>query len=170
MKLCNFIPHPVQLNICLIGIHRPIFLMIRKIPLRVRNILFIASWYVLLPPFLSSGDGFTSQVGSFTWALLCLRVIYFSDLHLVRHLPINMAAVLLLPTSFFKQCFLSVLIFKARKEHSTLLQIIYILVLHKILFLELSQLELSCTAWMGMNGSGSVYMFCDPEVGRFLVH
>ena len=23
---------------------------------------------------------------------------------------------------------------------------------------------------MGISGPGSVYMFCDPEVGRFLVH
>ena len=30
-KVCNFVPHLVQLNICLIGIHRPIFLMIRNI-------------------------------------------------------------------------------------------------------------------------------------------
>ena len=55
MKLCNFIPHLVHLNICLIGIHRPIFLMIRNILLRVGNILFIASWYVLLPDWMFLG-------------------------------------------------------------------------------------------------------------------
>ena len=33
VKVRNFVPHLVQLNICLIGIHRPIFLMTRNIVL-----------------------------------------------------------------------------------------------------------------------------------------